>query len=494
MVKPRADLESVEDFLYELGPVNSKDVISFRKVDFEVLKGRNGIEIFLDHPGSMTDLNYFKRGIFKELTGAFSGLTRTVDRQGFKILKIQQGNRTITFDVEESEEGSKGKGVIPTRLQEEGSTIVFNRALRDNKVFTVDKNNNIFVNGKSIEDDDVYKKLWKLFGPKWQPRLNEWLWTYYQQQKEMLKEYSGREWDEFRYDSQSFVKFFEKHMKNLRRDHDPKVPAGRYETWNPSDIWAVRGMNNVKEMIKKSITPKHQHLMELNGLLVNLMESEELVGISLKKVNVGSQAEIHLHNVETSGALKSLGAYSKLERYGMKDIKFEYDNIWQGDAVTTTVKIGPDNDYKINITRSGNNLSFNTAIKRTPAAQGGQAPVDMVVKMLKGKEFKKNHTSYPQTSEKLVEESSKYEKMYKFITKGNSNAPSYNEFQLLLDPIYKKKKKNAVAKLMHLAFWYDALTNYSSNTEKSAEFWTDLLYTGMKVTAKGEFAPHAKIS
>ena len=211
----------------------------------------------------------------------------------------------------------------------------------------------------------------------------------------MLKEYSGREWDEFRYDSQSFVKFFEKHMKNLRRDHDPKVPAGRYETWNPSDIWAVRGMNNVKEMIKKSITPKHQHLMELNGLLVNLMESEELVGISLKKVNVGSQAEIHLHNVETSGALKSLNAYSKLEKYGMKDIKFEYDNIWQGDAVTTTVKIGPDNDYKINITRSGNNLSFNTAIKRTPAAQGGQAPVDMVVKMLKGKELSLIHISEP---------------------------------------------------------------------------------------------------
>ena len=68
MVKPRADLESIEDFLYELGPVNSKDVISFRKVDFEVLKGRDGIEIFLDHPGSMRDLNYFKSGIFKEFT------------------------------------------------------------------------------------------------------------------------------------------------------------------------------------------------------------------------------------------------------------------------------------------------------------------------------------------------------------------------------------------------------------------------------------------
>jgi hypothetical protein len=490
--KPKADLLSVEDFLYELGPVK-KEVITFRRVEFEVATFKNNIEIFLDHPGSMTDLNYFKAGVFKELIGNFAGLQRTTDRVGYKILKMPGGG-IISFEVEEAPEGSKGKGVIPTRIQEEGSTIVFNRALRDNKVFTAGKDDKILVNGKTIENDDVYKTLLKLFGPKWQPRLDEWIWTYYQQQKEMLKEYSGRQWDEFRYDNQSFVKFFEKHMKNLRRDHDPKVAAGRYETWNPSDVWAVRGMNNVKDKIKTSITPKHQHLLELNGLLIELMESEELVGISLKKVNVGSAAQMHLHNVDTSGVLKSLNAYSKLERYGMNDIKFEYNNIWEGDAVTTTVKIGPTNEYKINITRSGNNLSFNTAIKRTPAAQGGQAPVDMVLKMLKGKEFKKSHTSYPQTPEKLVEESAKYEKMYKFVTKKVNGAPTYNEFQLSLDEIYKKKKKNAVAKLMHLAFWYDALTNYSSNDAKSAEFWTDLLYTGMKVTAKGEFAPHAKIS
>ena len=211
-------------------------------------------------------------------------------------------------------------------------------------------------------------------------------------------------------------------------------------------------------------------------------------------VKYGNDAEIHLHNVEKSGVLKALTSFSKLEEYEMKDIKFNYDNIWTGDAVTTSVKIGSGDEYKISITRGGNNLTFNTAIKRTPAAQGGQAPIDMVVKMLKGKEFKKNHTSYPQTSEKLVEESEKYEKMYKLVTKDKNNVPSYEEFKFLLDSLYKKKKKNAVAKLMHLAFWYDAITNYSSNTTKSAEFWTDLLYTGMKIKPGREFAPHAKIS
>ena len=117
----------------------------------------------------------------------------------------------------------------------------------------------------------------------------------------------------------------------------------------------------------------------------------------------------------------------------------------------------------------------------------------MVVKMLKGKEFNKNHNTYPQTPEKLVEESDRFEKMYKVVTKGQK-APTWNEFQLHWDSVYKKSKQTAIIKLMQLAFWHDALTNYSKNTTASAEFWTDLLYTGMKIKPGREFAPHAKIS
>ena len=485
----KATLQNVEDFLYELGPVRN-DMISFRKVDFEVSITREGLEIYFDHPGSSKDLNHFKTGVIVELKQQFDGLDTSrgvVDSEGFRRVKFVGKQQFINFVAEEEGGSSAIKGkVIPTRIQEEGSTIIFNRALRDNVEFN--KEDDI------LNDQETNRQLTKLFGPKWGVRLKDWTWTYFQQQKQWLSEYSGREWDEFRYDNQSFVKFFEKHMKNLRRDHDPKIAAGKYETWNPSDIWAVKGMNKVKDQIKKSITPKHQHLAELNALLINLMESEELVGISLKKVAPHSDAEIHLHNVETSSALKSLHGVSKMEKYGMNDIKFNIDNIWTGDAVTTTVKIGPSDDYKINITRAGNNLSFNTAIKRTPAAQGGQAPVDMVIKMLKGKEFKKNHTNYPQTPEKLLEESTKYENFYKLVSKHGNKAPSYNDFLAKIIILYKKSKKNAIAKLMLLTFWYDALTNYSKDNDKSAEFWTDLLYTGMKVTSKGEFAPHAKIS
>ena len=42
--KPKADLLSVEDFLYELGPVK-KEVINFRRVEFEVATFKNNIVI-----------------------------------------------------------------------------------------------------------------------------------------------------------------------------------------------------------------------------------------------------------------------------------------------------------------------------------------------------------------------------------------------------------------------------------------------------------------
>ena len=85
----------------------------------------------------------------------------------------------------------------------------------------------------------------------------------------------------------SFVDFFEKHMDKLHRDLDPEVKVGRYEKWNPSDIWAVKKgkMQEIKNKLKSQIG-KQMVLLELNAILVNLMEDNDLVGISLKKIEL----------------------------------------------------------------------------------------------------------------------------------------------------------------------------------------------------------------
>ena len=262
-------------------------------------------------------------------------------------------------------------------------------------------------------------------------------------------------------------------------------------------------MNSVRTELNKAL--KKGSLIEMNSILIHLMEDNELMGISLKMIKSGADAHVKLHNVETSAALKSLGLVHQVEEYTMKDISFRYDNIWEGDTsyVPTQVKLGKK--YEVNIRRAGNGVGFNTQIKGA-AAQGGQTPTWMVVESLssstlpsgmKLKKFSKDVTDYPQSEDDFVKETKGYQTMYEFITKKQSKAKSWTKFQLYMGGFYGKGAKGkqvAIVRCMLITFWYAALKSYSAKNVKSAEFWTDLLYTGMKIKPGREFAPHAKIS
>ena len=393
----------------------------------------------------------------------------------------ERNTKEIRFEKLSKEPGGT---VIPTNIQEKGTTIVFNRALKKNVKFN--KESDI------MNDPTTRKELQDCFGTTWAHRLDNWTWTYFQQQKEFLKKYSDPKWAPFEYHGQDLVHFFSDEIQQVARSLKPFVPAGKYTVWNPADIFAAYDMPAIKRKIEGEIKRKEpitQTLVELNNILVGLMEDNKLVGLSLKKVQQGNNAEIHLHNVESSSILK----FEKLEKYVMKDVKLEYENLWASDSVNNMIKFGPGADYKVNISRtSGGTLTFNTFIKRTPAAQGGQAPIDMVIELIKAKNFTNRFADYPQNEEALIAEGKKYKQMYNYITKGK-NAVSYNDFELHLGELYEKDNRVAVAKLMQVKFWYDAL-KYNENKKDKAELWTDILYLGMKVSAKGKFAPHAKIS
>jgi hypothetical protein len=374
---------------------------------------------------------------------------------------------------------STGGGVIDTKIQEEGTTVVLNQVIHKNKKF--DKKEDI------LADKDTADQLKKLFGRKYEDRLEEWTHSYFEQQKEFLKKFQSTKWDIFVYGQEDFVTFFSKQIKNVARSLDPLKPVGNYTTWSPSDIWAVYEMDKVKKNIAKNINPKTQNLVELNNLLINLFEEKKLVGLSLKKIASNKSANLKFVNIDTS--TMRLG---DIEKYKMSDISFDFDNISVGDKVTTYIKFGSQSDYSINITRAGQNLSFNTSIKSTPAAQGGQAPVKMVENLMKkngsGITFVNDHNKYPQSYSEYIDESDKYLKMYESIKKYLNKNVTYSEFKDNLSFTYEKDKRNAVVKLMTLNFFYDALKNNSKNVE----FWTDILYLGMKVGDR--FAPHAKIS
>ena len=396
-----------------------------------------------------------------------------------KEITITGRSGSIKVNLKQKKPAGGKRETINTKVQEEGTTIVLNQVIHKNKKFN--KKEDI------LADKDTADQLKKLFGIKYEDRLEEWTHSYFEQQKEFLKKFQSSKWDIFVYGRDDFVTFFSKQIKNVARSLDPLKPVGDYTTWSPSDIWAVYEGNKVKEQIKKNINPKTQNLVELNNLLINLFEEKKLIGISLKKIDAKQSANLKFVNIDTS--TMRLG---DIETYKMSDISFDFDNISVGDKVTTYIKFGKQNDYSINITRAGQNLSFNTSIKSTPAAQGGQAPVKMVQDLMKkngsGITFVNDHNKYPQSYSEYIDQYDKYLKMYESIKKYLNKKVTYSEFKDNLSFAYENDKRNAIAKLMTLNFFHDALKNNSKNPE----FWTDILYLGMKVGDR--FAPHAKIS
>ena len=223
-------------------------------------------------------------------------------------------------------------------------------------------------------------------------------------------------------------------------------------------------------------------------------------------ITQGKEAKLQLFNVDTSPILTSLKTFKQLEKFKMRDIKFKYDKIWSGENesyMPTRIDYGPTGRYYIQVQRKGKNICFTTRIQGA-AAQGGLTPIEMVAKIFQGTDFSTNHKDYPQTPEELLKDK-KIKKMYEFLAKRKEGqgAPSYNEWQLFWERLYSRDengKRNAIVRLMYIKFWYTALTLFSKENclhkdfKKSTEFWTDMLYIGMKMKNEKEFAPHAKIS
>ena len=413
------------------------------------------------------------------------GVIGDIKKDTIKVGRVVRG-KNVSFDVNfKKKKPVTGGKVINTEVQEKGTTIVLNQVLRKNKTFN--KKEDI------MADKDTLTKLRDVFKGYDDDRIEDWTHSYYEQQKEFLKKFKSSQWDEFKYDNQTFVKFFETHIKNktVANNLKPLDLVKKYTEWNPADIWAVYQMNKVKEEIDKNITPKTSNVAELNNLLINLFKDRKLVGLSLKKIAPKQSANLKFVNITPSNM-----KIAEIEKYKMDDIEFVVDNIFQGEAIATAVKFDKGT-FKIDIGHAGSrsaagNLNFNTAIKATPGARGGQAPIAMVLKLLKNNgtniTFINDHNKYPKSGEEFINESSTFEDYYKVVKPYFKKTQTYSQFEKSISTLYKNKKFIAQTKLMELHFFHDALKNYSKN----AEFWTDLLYLGMKI---GEgFAPHAKIS
>ena len=410
-------------------------------------------------------------------------------------LKLEvKGSSKITVNFKEKKDPQESRKQTPTQYQEKGTTDVFNSVLDRDKQY------------KSIEDMKKDKKLMDdlrdTFSGKTakknvgdhRDKIDDWMNTFFSQQDLFLVgKYAPSIWSKFEYHGDDWVSFWSKFILKVKTQDGS--PVGDYTTWNPSDIWAVKNKKECNEAIDAAFKADKgdPRLSKLNNLLIQMMKDKQLVGISLKKIE-GTGAHLEEKNLDP----KSM-KLSEVVELKSKDIDLQLDNIVQQEKVTTYIKYAATHTMNINLgnKKKFGNLSFNTQIKGT-AAQGGQAPVKDVLKLLHGKgsskKFNNDNKSYPQKLSDYQKDADSWKNRYMEVKSGSDNTswPSWGDFDDYIGNLYRDKKGPiAVAKLMQIDFYYDVFKNYP-NPQEYADFWITLLHLGMKVGEK--FAPHAKIS
>jgi len=514
----------IETYLEGLGKHDSKGKVHFERILFSIKALKNGgVKIVLDSPDTEAVLKNFKSKMIQTLMKEYKNGTLTKVEQVVKginkgiktpVIRLKytdngKGTRYIDFDVREYPKGGKSGAVKPA-ISEPATMLILNAALESKgKDFKTEED--IFVH-------DVYKDLEKLFAKgKVDHKLDSWIYTFLTQNRIFFEHYSDVSWAPFKHNKYKGKKdmqvFFSDHLKTLTKA--PNVKVGRtYEQWNPADLWAVKRTQQKtleKEITEATKNPSADNLIKLNTHIITLMEDDELVGISLKKIESGGSYKIF--NVDSSKLLTNLKAWKALDEFDMNDIEFELRNVFENNpgkeqnSIAATNYIYFGSKFKVDVTRSDKKIVFNSQIVGEKGAQGGQSPIQALLQRLKhgssNTTFNNQFNDYPKTGDEfadLVEDPKSkeyklYKKWFNFVYKHSKN--DYKKkvtFDGWADDVYdayiSRAPKEGQAKLALLNFWYDALNNH----DKDPEFWTDILYFGLKITSKGQFGPHIKIS
>ena len=517
----------IEEYLEGLGKKDSsKKKIYFQRVLFSIKASKNGgVKIVLDSPDHEAVLKNFKSKMIQTLTGKFKNGTLTKVQGVVKginndiktpVIRLKytdngKGTRYVDFDVREypDKKDERGGGTLPDTISEPATRFVLNAALESKgKIFK--KQEDIFVH-------DVYKDLEKLYGKEWGHKLDSWINTFLQQNLIFFKHYGRTAWAKFKHmdynDERDMQVFFMEHLQSLSTA--PGVTVGRtYQQWNPADLWAVKRAEQKSledEITAATENPSADNLMKLNLHIIKLLEKKELVGISLKKIDKDGSYKIF--NVDSSKYLTNLKSWKALDKFEMEDIRFELRNIFgnfpgkggKGIAATTYIYFG--SKYKVDATRTGTgSLIFNSQILNEKGAQGGQSPIQPLLKRLRhnksGVTFDNKIKNYPKNADEFAEiaEDPKspqyklYKKWFTFTSKHSKNdykaIKKFDDYLNNVQEAYDSRPKEGIAKLSLLHFWYDALKYHDDDPV----FWTDMLYFGLKIIAKGQFGPHIKIS
>lgn len=472
MAKEQANTKNIQKYFFKVDKVG-------KVILYDALVGNVGVNLEFIGKLTPTQQKKLKSDLIELLDENFSG--------SYEIDNIKVVGSKTKLNIKVSQGGVSGP--VPTAIQEAGSAFILTQVIKNNKKFL--SANDI------LSDNETKKGLEKIFKEPYTDSITEWTHSYFEHQQAFFKKFQPSQWDIFEHGGQDFMSFIKERVqivKEITASGQIK-DIGKYETWNPSDIWAVKDKTQVKKQIDDAIQKDgNQTLTELNNVLLNLLKNNKLIGLSLKKIEAKEKAHFAYVNKDPKNV-----EFAEVEKVKQNDIVIEISTKSNKDGMSQGgyVLFGK---YTINIIRTPTdgfaNLKFESVVKGS-GGRGGAAPVDLVANMLKervpGHTFINRHQDYPENAKEFESDKRDYEKMYNALKSNIDGTKNYSEFKEMIIAMYnsgnKKSMSIAQSKLMQLHFFSDVITKCKGNIE---EFWTDLLYLSLKVGKR--FAPHGKLA
>ena len=424
-----------------------------------------------------------------------------------------------------------------TRMQELGSAWIFKRAIQHNKGWQRWEHFK-----KDARTFDEIKKIWKTVGRvEWDDKADDdWLDSFYKQQRVLLRKIGRPNFTEFTRDGaqkkgakyilpgsrsgETFMEWVEKHLKD-------EFKIGTKDNWNPADIWLIHNetqkMNFIKDAMK---APKEGDVIkgrwrvsakldQLNKIFRDWFKSEELMGLSLKKVTA-KDALWKVYNTNDDFfndigskfmSFESAQCFMDLEtKKGVRTFASQDTRLLVRDGPKGGQGTIYDFQIKANSSSKLDNLKYEPTQHGASAARMGKATVEYVENLLKlyvGDKFKKSNSDpeYARNADTFADQKTKWvNRIDNLISKGVTvESDKYNGTKLDGEACYDKimtvfgtQYWVANSKLMQISWLSLVMSLQGQNTSSNAgdqldEFCTDMVYLASK--AGPRYGPFAKI-
>ena len=403
-----------------------------------------------------------------------------------------------------------------TRIQEIGTARVLRHAMRG-------ANKDLTTAAKIKQDKVLMKQLHFIFKKVGDVDEvdNEWLHNFAQQNKIVLDKIKRRDFQHFNREG-GFMDYISDY---LRRNFKitPK------DNWNPADIWLIHNEAQKKRLIDDLKAPAEGQgvfkgrwrvsakLNQLNQMFRDWFKSEELMGLSLKKV---TSASAHWKVYNTNDAF--------FEDIGSKFLKYEssqcYMDLTDKKGVRTfasqdtrlLVRDGPvgsgtiyDFQIKANSSSGFDNLKYEPTERGMSAARMGKATVEYVENLLTLYKltFKKSNSDseYAKDADTFEKQRTKWvTRIDGLISKGVTvESDKYNGTKLdgtaccdKIMTVFGTQPWVANSKLMQITWLSLVLSLQGQERQNDGkdnldEFCTDLVYLASK--AGPRYGPFAKV-